>query len=421
MYFGTLFAAASKLMRCRSGNFASIFAIAAPVLLGLAGGAIDLIVYNRQESAMQNAADAAVLAATREATLKSWSQGAVETVGRAYVEAELEDAGVTSTALFSVKTIVDNAAKQVSITVDMDQHRYFVLGYFRKSPQIRVQATAKLSSETPLCMIALESSAASALAVSKSAGIHADGCAAYSNSTSPAAVDVEKQALLRTAFTCSAGGYRGAGSSFAPTPTTDCPAMPDPLSERPQPVAGACDHKKYSIKNTAVTLDPGVYCGGLAVDNSASVTLKPGVYIINGGAFSAKNNGSVVGTGVTIYFTGVDGRMVFDGTTTIDLTAPASGPTAGMLLFQDKAMALTDYEISSKLAAKLLGTIYLPNGRFIVNAPGKVADQSAFTVVVAKTVLIGDSSQMYLNSNYVATNVPVPAGLGPSGKVVLAK
>ncbi len=407
-------------MRCRSGNFASIFAIAAPVLLGLTGGAVDLIVYNRQEASMQNAADAAVLAATREATLKSWAQGEVESVGQAYVEAELADAGITSTALFSVKTIVDNVAKQVSITVDMDQHRYFLLGYFRKSPQIRVEATAKLSSETPLCLIALEGAAASALGVHKSGKVYADGCAAFSNSTSTAAINVEKLALLKTAFACSAGGYKGSGSSFAPAPTTDCPPMPDPLSDRPQPSVGSCDHTKFSIKNKTKTLEPGVYCEGLEVDNSAVITLKPGVYIINGGSFSAKNNGVVVGNGVTIFFTGADGRMSFDGSTTIDLSAPATGPTAGMLLFQDRAMALANYEISSKSAAKLLGTIYLPNGNFIVNAPGKVADQSAFTVIVAKSVDVGDSAQMYLNSNYGATNVPVPTGLGPSRKIILA-
>ena len=407
-------------MRCRSGNFASMFAIAAPVLLGLTGGAVDLMVYNRQQAAMQHAADAAVLAATREATLKSWSEAEVAAVGKAYVETELADAGITSTALFSVKTLVDNAAKQVSITVDMDQHRYFLLGYFRKSPQIRVQATAKLSSETPLCMVALEGLAASSLGVRKSARIYADGCAAYANSASSVAIEVDKLAFLKTAFTCSAGGYKGTGSSFAPTPTTDCPPMPDPLSGRPQPTVSRCDHTKFSVKNKTVTLDPGTYCDGLKVDNSAIVTLKPGVYIINGGVFSAKNNGSVVGAGVTIYFTGADGRMSFDGSTIIDLSAPASGPTAGMLLFQDRAMGLASYEISSKSATKLLGTIYLPNGHFIVNAAGKVADKSAFTVVVARSVEVGESAQVYLNSNYGDTNVPVPVGLGPSKNILLS-
>ncbi len=54
--------------RCRAGNFATIFAVAAPVLLGLTGGGVDLVVYSQQQSAMQNAADAAVLAATRAAS-----------------------------------------------------------------------------------------------------------------------------------------------------------------------------------------------------------------------------------------------------------------------------------------------------------------------------------------------------------------
>lgn len=128
---------------------------------------------------------------------------------------------------------------------------------------------------------------------------------------------------------------------------------------------------------------------------------------------------SLTGDGVTIFFTGIDGRMELDGTSTTSLKAPVSGPTAGMLLFQDRAMALTEYEISSKSAAQLLGTIYLPNGHLKVKASGKVADQSAFTVIVVKSMEVGAKTKMYLNSNYSSTSVPVPAGLGPSSTINL--
>jgi Flp pilus assembly protein TadG len=419
MHFGTVIALISKFARCRLGNFASIFAVAAPVLLGLTGGAVDFMVYSQQQSEMQNAADAAVLAATREASLKSWSQTEAESVARSYVESELADAGLSSTALFNVTTEVDNVAHKVSITVDMDQHRYFLLGYFRKSPQIRVKAAAQLSSETPLCMIALNPAASKTLKITGSASLLADGCAAYSNSVAKDGLFVESTASLKSAFTCSAGGFGSGVSVFSPAPTSDCPPVPDPLDKRLQPVVGSCDYTGFQVAGKSVTISPGVYCGGLKVDKNAFVTMKPGVYIINGGELSTTNKASLTGDGVTIFFTGKDGSLQLDGTSVVSLKAPATGPTAGMLMFQDRAMAQTVYEISSKVAAQLLGTIYLPNGHLKVMAPGKVADQSAFTVIVVRSIEVGANTRIYLNSNYGATNVPVPFGLGPSKTVNL--
>lgn len=400
--------------RCRAGNFATLFAILSPLLLGLAGGAIDLVVYNNQETKMQDAADAAVLAATREAALKNWSQLEAQSVARAYVEAALGDEEVSSSAQFNVTTAIDPVTHKVDITVDMDQHHYFMLGYFRKSPQIRVKAAAKLSAETPVCMIALEGVATKAVNIIDKAQFLADGCAAYSNSSDQNGLYVISTASMKTAYTCSGGGFGAGVSAFSPAPTVDCPPMADPLIDRPQPSVGNCDFNKFEIKKTTVTISPGVYCGGMLIDNKAIVTMEPGVYIIKGGELRTRNSGSLSGEGVTIFFTGVDGRLLMDGTSTVDLTAPVTGPTAGLLLMQDRAMALTDFEISSKSAARLLGTIYLPNGHLRLKAPGKVADQSAFTVVVARSLEVGSSTKMYLNSDYSGTPVPVPAGLGPS-------
>ncbi len=419
MKFGAFVDWITKFGRCRAGNFASIFAVAMPVLLGITGGGVDLMVYNHQKSEMQNAADAAVLAVTREASLKSRSQSEAESAARSYVEGELTEAGIATNAKFSVVTLVDNVKHKVTITVDMDQYRYFLLGYFQKSPQIRVMAAAQLSSETPVCMIALEGAAASAIELGGSANVIADGCASYSNSLASDGILAANTTQLTTAFTCTAGGFKGQSSRFSPVPTTDCPPLADPLAARPQPVVGACDYNNVVYKKGAVTINPGVYCGGIDISNKATVTMNPGVYIINGGEFGVKNNGTLTGNGVTIFFTGADGRMLFDGTTTVNLIAPSTGPTAGILLFQDRAMGQTQFELSSKSAANLLGTVYLPNGIFFVAAPGKIAESSAFTVIVAKSIKVSGTAKMYLNSNYGSTTVPVPAGLGPSKTINL--
>lgn len=117
-----------------------------------------------------------------EASLKSWSQVEVDLLLGLMLKAKWQNNGVASSAQFDVKTVVDNVAKKVSITVDMDQYNYFLLGYFRKNPQIRVTASAKLSSETPVCMIALDPAKPRAVNIVDQADLLADNCAAFSNS-----------------------------------------------------------------------------------------------------------------------------------------------------------------------------------------------------------------------------------------------
>ena len=80
-----------------------------------------------------------------------------------------------------------------------------------------------------------------------------------------------------------------------------------------------------------------------------------------------------------------------------------------------------EYEISSVKAGLLLGTIYLPNGIFKVHANNSIGEESAYTVIVAKKVDIGAEAELVINSNYSATTVPVPEGLGPSSNLRLIK
>ena len=89
------------------------------------------------------------------------------------------------------------------------------------------------------------------------------------------------------------------------------------------------------------------------------------------------------------------------------------GRMPGFALMTDRAFTGT-LTISAKNAKKLLGTIYIPNGGLAVDGNGnKVADQSAWTIVVAKTISVAQSANLVINSDYSASTVPVPSGVGP--------
>ncbi len=175
--------------------------------------------------------------------------------------------------------------------------------------------------------------------------------------------------MLSAALTCSACGAAGESKNFAKKPTTDCLRVEDPLSSRSLLKAGACDHNNFKVVKTAAILKPGTYCGGILINNKAFLTFEPGQYIIKDGIIRSRNSGAPSGEGVSFYFTGKDSRFVFDGTSEIDLKAPEDGPMAGILFFQDPASALgTVFEISSKRAANLLGTTYIPSATLLMRA-----------------------------------------------------
>ena len=77
-------------------------------------------------------------------------------------------------------------------------------------------------------------------------------------------------------------------------------------------------------------------------------------------------------------------------------------------------IANREYRIISDNARTLLGTIYLPLGRLIIDSKRPVADQSAYTVIIARMINLYDGPNLILNARYGATDVPVPNGVGPS-------
>lgn len=407
-----------RLANCRSGNFAVMFALMAPLLLGLAGGAIDFIQYQKMQAKMQGLADAAVLAATREGALKGWDEEIARSVAKQFVEDEVglrltASASTNPGGQFFADASMDKDAKRVTVTVSMDHHPFFYIGYFTGSPQIVVRSSSTVSADMNLCVIGLDEKSDATVSLSGMAKVTAPDCAIVSNSMSAAGFSVVDDAFLQSDQNCSSGGVEGSKSNYKSYPTTDCPITADPLEGRKRPASSTCNHTNKVVKGLITILQPGVYCGGITISEKANVLFRPGVYVIKDGELKSMSGGIAAGRGVGFYFTGEGSRYNFDSTTTISFEAPTTGEMAGLLFFQDPDMVTTlDYEIASVNARKLLGTIYLPNGNFKVHAKNRIGEESAYTVIVAKTIDIGAQAELVINSDYASTSVPVPEGLG---------
>ena len=460
----------------RRGSVALIFGLSATVLVGLVGGGIDYARISMRRSQLQAAVDAGVLAGGNALKLAASStesvRGVTEQTIRDAAKSPPERAFGLRVEVPAEKTSVFARAEE---TIRLGFGGLVGLGTQTIAAQARVNVVGKMR----LCMLTLDPSATGAFNLQKSAQVTANACSLYSNSTNATGMVGGDSAMARADTICSAGGYLGLRANFAPPPQTGCPVIEDPLKDRPAPPVGSCtaipasaNKKGDTSKNEvdkSVTLGPGTYCGGLRITRKAVVTLRPGIYVMKDGPLIVDLKGSVTGDGVGFYFTGDRAGLVFSKGSTVSLAAPTSGVMAGLLMSEDRtvnnpvdpAQILRDlfksafdnlidlasdptlledppppptpealglakpmrvYRIISDNARTMLGTIYLPSGRLVIDANRPVADRSAYTVVVAQQVNLYEGPNLYLNANYDQTSVPVPKGVGPiSGKLMLSQ
>ncbi len=402
-----------RFARGTSGATAILFALVLPVMAMATAAALQYTYLVQQRNVLQGAADAAAVGGAKQLSLANSVVGATD-AATAIVHAALGSvaAGVTD----SVTAAVVDANTGVDVTVVRAMPSFFarLLGN-GDLLSVRAHSVAHLVGDTtPICIIGLDPRQKGTISLDTSAVVQAPGCAAYSNSRHPWSITSVANAVLKTALTCAVGGKQGNFPNFSPQPKSGCPAISDPLAARVPPSVGPCTKQNY-VASAFVQLAPGVYCGGLTISGpNAAVTLMSGTYIIKDGPLKVTNGGSLTGTNVGFYLTGTGAVLDFEANSTIGLTAPSIGTMAGMLFFEDRTnSAGALHQVLSNNAQTLLGTIYLPQGRFYVGSNAPVAGSSAYTIVVADTVELSAGPTLVLNTNYGATDIPVPAGVGP--------
>ena len=114
--------------------------------------------------------------------------------------------------------------------------------------------------------------------------------------------------------------------------------------------------------------------------------------------------------------------MTFAGAAEVEFTAPLTGLLAGLLIFEDpNGSGARLFRITTPNARRLVGTIYLPNGRFLADASGAVADESEYTAIVARRIELNSDVRLVLNADYDLTPVPVPGGIKGAGAIVMLR
>ena len=393
-----------------------MMALLAVGVIGAVGAAVDVSVFVSQSSAMRSSLESGLLAAAREAPVVGWDQAKVQSIVDRYVAENLSGKASGSTE-YKLTVNPDSVNGKISGRIEQHGHGYFVLGLFRKDPQIVVNATAMVVASANTCVLTLDPVKGSTIKLTGSTVLSGNNCGIFANSVDPKGIEAESGSKIDAAAICSSGGADFRPGDLKPSPQTDCPAQPDPLAGRAPPVFGGCNHTDFKT-TTSVTLSPGVYCGGIEVLGNAKVTANPGVYVIKDGEFKLDGNAEFSGTGVGFFVTGPTAKISFGIATTVSLTAPTTGPLAGILFYEDRnSPEGREFVIESKDAGKLIGAIYLPKGYLLVRNTPNFAEGSAWTAVIARQFYAEKGAHLNFNSNYTATAVPVPAGIAGASAV----
>ena len=406
-------AVAAPFWRDARGGMTVIIALVIPALALLTCGAIDLAAVNADRSSMQDAADATALAMAKQ--LGVASTAGITARAQDYAMAQLGQ--LSSQDQVTVTTTVTPS----NVTVAISGKRPSFFGNLMPPGgwNLQAQATASSLGQAPLCVLSSGSSGTDNLLLQDSSLLTASKCLVQSDQN----IAADSGAKLIAALTQATGTASG---PITPAPQSGAPAIADPFASMsiPPPSPLACVlNGVLDLTQILLIVPPGCHSGAITIGQGQTMQLLPGTHYFKGGTLTIKGNAVLQGSNVTLIFD-KDATFNFTDTSSIDLTGAQVGTYAGFVILttRDNTNA---FSISTNNARRMEGAVYIPSAALdVTGTSDNVADQSAWTVVVAKSLQLTGSPNLVINANYSSSTVPVPGCVGSnytSGKVTLTK
>lgn len=390
-------------------------------MTGFAGLAIDTGYWYSTQRAAQSAADAAAVAGAYEVY---W--GGDEAAARTAAQAQAEQNGFDDAAAYVTVTVnspplngPNTTADAVEVIVEAPTSGLFSALFHQKNPiTITTRSVAAQVPGEAACITMLDPNGSDAISLNSNSSITANGCRVQVNSSSSTAITTNSGSSLTAESIGVTGDYSGPGIS--PTPETGVPPLADPLAYLPPPPEASlpCDPALMSVEVNAgdpeesTGLSPGIYCNDLKINAGASVPFNPGIYVIRGGVFDVNASSSVSGTEVMFYLDDGAALVLNSGSTAV-LSAPTTGPYAGILFFEDRATGGgTPHVLNSDASSMLVGAVYFPKGSVLLNSGSTFGGLAPHTSIIAQSIEVNSDSHLVLNNDLTSTSVPGVPSLG---------
>jgi Flp pilus assembly protein TadG len=395
-----------QLRREDKGQALVLTAVALVVLMLMAGLGVDVGYLRYEKQQMQKAADAGAIAGA-SALLYG---GAVTAAARTDVAANGFTNGVNAIAVAVNNPPASGPhtgdSNYVEVIVSQPRPAFFMKVGGVASVPVRSRAVASAVANASGCIYCLDPSDPGTFVVKGTASI-TSACGIRINSNSPSAFQKTGSGDITVAqgsFGVVGGSSIVGSGTISPAPTA-IPPFSDPLSDLPAPTPEACTPQSGNISGSGTTnLTEGTFCGGIKISGSGPVNFGPGTYILLGGGFTVTGSSVLTGTGVTFYNTGNAtyryAPVSIAGSAGTILSAPTSGPLAGILFFQDPSVGTccgptTVNSFDGSSGAIYQGALYFPTSPLSYTGSTSL---SAYSILVGwQITMVGTTS---INNDY---------------------
>ncbi|HUB14313.1 MAG TPA: hypothetical protein VMB34_20345 [Acetobacteraceae bacterium] len=400
----------------RRGAVAVMIAVMLPVFIAAAGVGIDYGIWQREASRLQLAADAAAMGAGR--LLAAQTASAAQFAAAAMAEANAVT-GESWVGTLNQTPTVTVAANWSTVTVTLTSHAnaYFSPLIGVSAPTLTASATSGLAVQNTACVLALSTTASPAIAVNNMGSITATGCGIFSDSNASQAIYLNSGSLV--AKSIGAVGIvaksNSGSNTMTPAPTDGDAAEANPLANMTAPTPGACSYTNASFtawKATpyAFTQSANVFCGNTTIGgNSTTDTFAAGIYYVVNGSLTFNNANITQASGVSFVLTGSSpgGFNWTNYSGSYAITAPTTGPTAGVAVWQTcpgaGSAATSSMNGGSTLA--LGGAFYTPCGALNISNNAHLAAASGNTMgVVVNTMQVVGSGSISANAASIGSS-----------------
>ena len=324
-------------------------------------------------------------------------------------------------------------AGYIEVVIQYNASRLFSGIFGSGSLPVRARAVARgrCTAISNNALIALSLKASGSLTVSSAGGLNVNGGIQINSSSASAVQLIGGGTVTTTQLTLnpSSGGLLSLISSLLSGPggTTSSAAFAAPAADPlrylspPDAVQLGLSTQGTNLRIITGTVDlyPGVYSGGIRIDDEATVTLHansdgtPGIYYLQGlnglqlsGAASLTTAANET-AGVLIYndWSSATAVISLGSSGTVSLTPPASGPYRGLSIFQNRGTYSSsgpNVSLGGTGNVQVPGTIYAAYAN--VALIGTTNTNVLGGQIIADTVSIGGSATVTIGSDTQGTS-----------------
>jgi Flp pilus assembly protein TadG len=424
------------LARDRRGAVAVITALSLTLLCGIIGLSTDLGMWYWQKRKMQNAADAAAIAAAVDGSSSYQSTG----LGVAANYGFVNGTGTISVTIANNQPCPNGDTNCYTAQISETAPQFFTAVLGIKAPNLASTAIASPTAGKMVhqyCLVALASSGHSpGILMNGIPKADMTGCSAMSNT------DMTCHGHNLNATYGDAAGTDDGNPGCGNTQNSHVPAVSDPYSSLSSNIpADTCGGnypqeggKGSSLPATnqwsgSITLPATqIVCGDLQLTADTTLTTaSPGsVVVIENGQLDT--NGFTLktapGLALTIIFTGSNGSYTHapTGGGTLDFQAPTSGPWSGIAIYQDPALK-SGVDVSAagnSPSWDITGVVYLPHSNVTLSgAVGKSDNGAACFVLVTDHVTFNGTGAIESHGGCAAAGVAMPQDSVPGPGLVM--